>query len=174
MDADRFRSTMKSFHFQSQQWISRPRAEVFEFFSSAFNLERITPRWLKFRVMTPAPIEMRVGTLIDYQLLIRGIPARWRSRITAWDPPNGFADEQVRGPYRRWFHQHRFTERAGSTFCEDLVEYAPPGGPLLGAILNRLLIARDVRRIFEYRTARLSDIFPQIPAKAHPQTDRSA
>jgi ligand-binding SRPBCC domain-containing protein len=163
---NRSEMAVKTFQLQSQLWVPRPRVEVFDFFSSAFNLERITPSWLSFHVITPAPIEMRVGTLIDYKLLIHGVPARWQSRITKWDPPNGFADEQVRGPYRRWFHEHRFTDSSGKTLCEDSVEYAPPGGPLLGTLLNKLVVASDVRQIFEYRTARLREIFGECAAEA--------
>ena len=74
------------------QWMPLPRDRVFAFFSDAFNLERITPDLLKFRVLTPAPIEMRPGALIDYRLSLRGIPMRWQSEITEWEPPTRFAD----------------------------------------------------------------------------------
>jgi ligand-binding SRPBCC domain-containing protein len=157
---------VKTFQLQSRVWLPRPRAEVFDFFSSAFNLERITPSWLSFHVTTPAPIEMRVGTLVDYKRLIYRVPARWRSRITKWDPPNGFADEQVQGPYRCWFHERRFTQSSGDTLCEDSVECAPPGGPRVGTILDKLVVARDTRQIFEYRTARLREIFRECRAEA--------
>ena len=150
---------MKPFQFHSQLWVPRPRAEVFEFFSSALNLEEITPPWVSFHVISAPPIEMRVGALIDYKLRIHGIPARWQSRITAWDPPSRFVDEQVRGPYSIWIHEHRFTERDGQTLCEDFVQYAPPGGALFAPILNSLLIERDVRKIFAYRSKRLREIF---------------
>jgi ligand-binding SRPBCC domain-containing protein len=150
---------MTSFRFHSELWVPRPRAEVFEFFSSALNLEEITPPWVSFHVITPPPIEMRVGALINYKLRIRGIPARWQSRITVWDPPNRFVDEQVRGPYSIWIHEHRFTEREGKTLCEDSVQYAPPGGALFAPLLNALLVKRDVRKIFEYRSRRLREIF---------------
>ena len=150
---------MKPFQFRAQLWVPRPRGEVFEFFSSALNLEQITPPWVSFRVITPPPIEMRVGALIDYSLRIRGIPARWQSRITAWEPPYRFVDEQVRGPYSIWIHEHRFTEGEGKTLCEDYVQYAPPGGALFAPLLNALLIERDVRKIFDYRSQRLREIF---------------
>ena len=146
---------MRRFQFQSTLWVPRPREEVFAFFSDALNLERITPPWLQFHVITPTPIRMEVGTQIDYRIKIRGIPARWRSRITVWEPPGRFVDEQVRGPYRLWVHEHRFTEDSTGTVCEDHVQYAPPGG----ALINRLFVERDIRNIFSYRTERLRQIF---------------
>ncbi|HET6143992.1 MAG TPA: SRPBCC family protein [Candidatus Acidoferrales bacterium] len=147
---------MKLFCFETGQWLPRPRNEIVEFFSDAFNLEKITPPWLRFRVLTPAPIAMREDTRIEYRLRIHGVPVRWQTRISAWHPPQGFVDEQISGPYRVWIHEHRFTERDGGTFCEDSVRYAPRGG----AMMNRLFVARDVREIFTYRAERLNEFFP--------------
>jgi len=150
---------MKIFHFRSRLWLPRPRIEVFEFFSDALNLEELTPPWLKFHVITPQPIQMREGAEIDYRLKVHTIPVRWRSRITAWDPPSRFADEQLRGPYRLWIHEHRFTEDSGGTACEDHMQYATWGG----ALINRLFVEPDVRKIFVYRSARLQEIFASVP-----------
>lgn len=150
---------MKTFHFGDRLWLPRSRPEVFEFFSDAFNLERITPPWLKFQVVTAPPIRMQEGAEIEYRLKIRGIPTRWRSRITAWDPPRRFVDEQLHGPYRLWVHEHRFTETAGGTSCEDSVEYAPPGGALFNNLINKLMVERDVRQIFAYRSERLQEMY---------------
>ena len=146
---------MKIFHFRSQLWLPRPRIEVFDFFSNALNLEELTPPWLQFHVLTPQPIQMHAGTEIDYRLKIRGIPVRWRSRITAWDPPHRFIDEQLRGPYRLWIHEHRFRDDSAGTICEDHVQYATWGG----ALIKRLFVEPDVRKIFAYRSARLQKIF---------------
>jgi len=148
---------MKSFHFEASLWLPRPRGEVFEFFSNALNLEKITPPWLQFEVVTPTPIQINQGTEIDYRLRIRGIPVQWQSRITAWDPPRRFVDEQVRGPYRVWIHEHRFSEKAGGTLCEDSVRYFPLGG----ALINKLFVERDVRQIFAYRSACLNEFFQE-------------
>jgi ligand-binding SRPBCC domain-containing protein len=151
---------MKIFHFESALWLPRTRPEVFAFFADALNLEKITPPWLEFHVTTPQPIQMREGAEIEYRLKIRGIPIRWRSRITVWDPPRRFVDEQLRGPYRLWVHEHHFTEESGGTSCEDSVQYAPLGG----ALINKLMVERDVRQIFAYRSGRLKEMYGLPPA----------
>jgi ligand-binding SRPBCC domain-containing protein len=125
--------------------------EAFGFYGDAHNLERITPPWLGFEVTTPAPIEMGVGTLIEYRLRLHRVPIRWRTRIEVWEPPRRFVDVQIRGPYALWEHTHRFAEDGpGATVIEDRVRYALPFGPL-GALANRLLVQRDLRQIFDYR-----------------------
>lgn len=97
---------MKIFEFHCDQLLATDIEEIFAFFCDAQNLESITPPWLKFEVLTPAPIELGEGALIDYRLRVRGIPLRWQSKITHWDPPHSFVDEQLRGPYRLWIHTH--------------------------------------------------------------------
>jgi hypothetical protein len=146
---------MRTFRFHDEVTVPRPQAEVFGFFANALNLETITPLWLQFHVTTKQPIEMREGVEIDYKLKIRGFPVRWRSKITVWEPPHRFVDEQLRGPYRLWIHEHTFRTMAGGTLCEDNVQYAPLGG----WIVNKLLVERDVNMIFSYRSARLKEIF---------------
>jgi ligand-binding SRPBCC domain-containing protein len=128
-------------------WLPRPIEDVFAFYSDAWNLERITPPWLRFRILTPAPIEMRAGTMIDYRLRLHGIPIAWRSEITVWEPPHRFVDEQRRGPFERWVHEHGLEERDGGTLVRDRVIYEPRGG----AIADRLLVRRDLDRIFAFR-----------------------
>ncbi|MCY4653523.1 MAG: SRPBCC family protein [Dehalococcoidia bacterium] len=142
---------MSVFALRNEVWLPRPIDEVFEFFSDAYNLETLMPPILRFEVLTPAPIRMAAGTLIDYKLRLRGLPVRWQSEITVWEPPRRFVDEQRRGPYSMWVHEHTFEEKDGGTLAKDNVNYAVPGG----ALVNRLFVARDVRRIFEYRTERL-------------------
>lgn len=132
-------------------WLPRPRDEVFAFFSDAHNLEQLTPPFLRFEVLTPAPIPMRAGALIDYRLRLRGIPIRWRTEIAEWDPPRRFVDVQLRGPYRLWRHTHEFSDENGGTRCDDRVEYLVPGG----ALVAKLFVQRDVERIFEYREAQM-------------------
>ena len=123
---------------------------VFPFFADARNLEAITPPLLRFRVVTPDPIEMRVGTLIQYRLRLHGIPISWLTAIQAWEPPQRFVDVQVRGPYALWHHTHTFTAVAEGTVMRDTVRYAIGFGPL-GALADRVLVRRDLQAIFDFR-----------------------
>lgn len=146
---------MKEFTLHDELWLPRPCDEIFPFFADARNLEKITPPWLKFQVLTPAPIEMRPGTLIDYRIRIHGFPIGWRTEITAWEPPHRFIDVQLSGPYSLWYHTHTFEARDGGTLCRDDVRYRPHGG----ALVNWLFVRRDVERIFEFRQQRLKEFF---------------
>lgn len=143
------------YEFQSETTIGRPLEEVFAFFSDARNLEILTPDFLRFQILTPTPIRLAPGTIIDYRLRIRGIPIRWRSEITVWEPPLRFVDEQRRGPYRTWIHEHRFRPAGEGTLVEDRVRYSHFGGRLV----NRLFVAPDIRRIFEFRRRKLIEVF---------------
>jgi len=132
------------------QFIARPRDEVFAFFADPRNLERITPAPLRFRIVSPPPIEVRSGTLIDYRLRLHGVPFRWRTRIERVDPPHAFVDTQLVGPYRRWEHLHEFTEVDGGTEMRDRVEYTLPFGPL-GHLARLLLVRGALEGIFDFR-----------------------
>ena len=145
---------MKTYTFILEQQIKKPLQEVFSFFSDANNLTEITPPWLRFVVLTPPPIKMNIGTKIDYRLKLRGIPIRWQSEITEWNPPHHFKDEQRRGPYRVWIHKHTFIESAGGTLVTDEVEY----GVLGGNLVNKLFVQPDIEKIFEYRMRRLEEL----------------
>ena len=137
---------------ERQQLLPGEPADVFPFFADALNLERITPPWLGFRVVTGGPIDMGPGTLIEYRLRLHRVPVRWLTRIEVWEPPLRFVDAQVRGPYRHWRHEHRFgAADGGGTLVRDRVDYELPLGPL-GAVAHVLFVGRDLERIFDHRT----------------------
>ncbi len=131
---------------ESDLWLPRSLDEVFAFFSNAANLEALTPPWLHFRILTPKPIPMRQGTLIDYSIRLHGIPISWQSEITVWDPPHRFVDVQRRGPYRRWVHTHSFEDVKGGTTVGDSVEFDVPFAFAAG-----WFVMREVRTIFAFR-----------------------
>jgi ligand-binding SRPBCC domain-containing protein len=140
------------------------RAEAFAFFSDAGNLERITPPALKFHIITPQPIRVRQGTLIDYRLKVRGIPVRWQTEISVWDPPHAFVDRQLHGPYKQWIHRHTFVEiDKNTTLIEDEVKYRVGFAPF--GEMAHLLVRRELDHIFDYRQKRVAEI---LTGKAHP------
>ena len=106
---------MRTFTFSSSLVLPRGLDELFPFFAEARNLETLTPSWLSFKVLTPGPVEMRPGTLIDYRLAWHGLPLRWRTIIDVWEPPHRFVDRMLKGPYRLWVHEHTFTAVDGGT-----------------------------------------------------------
>ena len=128
----------------------RSGEDVFAFFAQAGNLQRITPPWLGFSLATPEPVEMKVGTLIEYRLHLRRIPLRWISRIELWEPGHAFVDVQVKGPYRLWHHRHEFQPAGGGTLVSDHVTYSLPLGPL-GGVAHSAFVERDLARIFAFR-----------------------
>jgi ligand-binding SRPBCC domain-containing protein len=145
---------MRVFELERRLTVPKPLAEVFTFFSDPFNLEAITPPWMHFGIRSISDPSIREGTEIHYGLKVRGVPLRWTSRITGWDPPHRFVDEQVRGPYRLWVHTHTFEARGNETVVGDHVRYAPIGGWLA----DRLLVRADLNRIFDYRHQRLAEL----------------
>jgi ligand-binding SRPBCC domain-containing protein len=148
---------MTIYQLNRELWVPRPLPGVFEFFSRADNLERITPSWMMFRILTPGPIQMREGATIAYKLRMRGVAIRWLTRIERWDPPFHFIDVQAKGPYKLWRHTHRFSEVRGGTLIVDTVEYALPFG-VLGRVVHRIQVAKDLSQIFDYREQRILEL----------------
>ena len=150
--------TAHRYVLEREQTLARPIEEVFGFFEDAFNLESITPDFLRFRVLTPAPIEMAAGTRLEYKLRLFGLPVRWRTLISEYEPVHGFRDRQASGPFRLWDHRHTFEAVPGGTRVRDRVDYEMPFGPL-GRLVHAVFIGRVVRRIFDYRAEQMQRRF---------------
>ena len=132
--------------------------EVFAFFGKPENLAHITPPWLGFRILTPSPVAMRQGALIDYQISLGPFPTRWRSMITAFEPPHLFVDEQLNGPYSFWHHTHRFEAKGSGTVISDEVRYLLPFGPL-GKLVHAVTVRRQLQGVFSHRRGVIADYF---------------
>lgn len=145
---------------EQRQVIPGALAEVFAFFKRPENLERLTPPWLNFRILSASDPEVRAGTRIRYRLRLNGIPLTWESLISRYEENVLFVDEQLRGPYRRWVHQHDFREVPGGVEVSDRVEYALPFGPL-GDVAHALFVRRQLGAIFDYRKRVMAEIFGQ-------------
>lgn len=140
-----------SLHFlEREQFVPRGRDEVFAFFAQPENLAEFTPSWLGFEMLTPSPVPMHAGALIDYRIRLGCVPVRWRTMITAFEPPHRFVDEQLLGPYSYWHHTHAFTERDGGTLITDRVKYLMPLG-VLGRLAHALVVGRQLDAIFGMR-----------------------
>jgi ligand-binding SRPBCC domain-containing protein len=134
---------------------------VFAFFSDAWSLPLLIPDWIRFDILTPGPLVMQQGTHFDYAIRLHGVPFRWKSEISIWDPPHGFVDEQRRGPFRSWIHTHSFEEAdSDRTIVRDVVRYGVPGG----ALVDRLIVEPKLRKIFAHRRRRLDQIFKDASA----------
>ena len=145
--------------FSDELWLPLPPDELFPFFANAANLDALTPPWLNFRIVTQPPIEMCEGALIDYRLCVHGLPLRWRTRINLWEPPYRFVDEQIRGPYLQWIHEHTFEPHDGGTLTCDHVRYAAP----FDFLTHRWLVRPDLEKIFAYRKQELRKRFSNRP-----------
>jgi ligand-binding SRPBCC domain-containing protein len=143
---------------RTRQQVPAPLEEVFPFFARPENLAVITPGWLKFTILTPSPIPMREGAVVDYQIGLGPLPTRWRTMITTYDPPHVFVDEQLSGPYSFWHHTHRFEASEVGTLLTDEVRYLLPSGPL-GDLVHAVAIKRQLRGIFAHRHRVIADKF---------------
>ncbi len=137
-------------YHNADQFIPLPKDKVFHFFSLAENLEQITPPWLNFKITHKSADKIAENILIDYKLKIHGIPVKWRTRISKWQPDELFVDEQLKGPYTKWYHVHSFHDVAGGTLIRDDVTFRVPGS-IIGKWLLTPFIRKDVEAIFSYR-----------------------
>ena len=148
---------MTGYRFSTEQYIPRDIDRVFDFFSRAENLETITPPWLKFRITSPLPDVMQTGTHISYRLTLHGIPVRWLTEITIWEPPFRFVDTQLSGPYSLWVHEHRFEKKPGGTLMFDTVDYNFRGG-IIRPLINRFFVSGRIEEIFSYRNNKIREL----------------
>mgnify|MGYP003401969753 len=149
-------------HTVSREYtVNRPIEEVFEFFCNAENLELLTPSDLNFRILTPLPIIMRKGTLIDYRITLSGIPFSWQTEITEWQPPCRFVDRQLKGPYKIWIHEHLFTARGNETTVTDNVEFRSKGW-IFEPLIYRFFVKKRLDRILDYRQSKFKTIFQEV------------
>jgi ligand-binding SRPBCC domain-containing protein len=152
-------------HLRTEVVVPAPLEEAFAFFADAWNLERLTPPWLNFRIRTPRPVVMAEGAELEYEIVLHGLPIPWRTRIDVWEPGVRFVDRQCLGPYRWWRHEHRFERAAGGTRVSDHVEYLPRF-----RWLTSRLVDRDVGRIFAFRREALLAIFAQAASGSSSST----
>ncbi len=149
--------------------VEQPLETVFEFFADARQLERITPPILNFKILTPMPVEIKAGLLLDYQISIHKVPIKWRTEIAVWEPPYRFVDRQLKGPYHLWHHEHTFEETENGTLVKDKVLYKPIGG----ALVHKLFVRRDLEKIFRYRQEKIAEMpqvdTPVVHESGHPQ-----
>ena len=148
------------FTLEQRQLVKRPLVEVFGFFSRPENLERLTPKNLGFRILTPTPIVMKEWSVIDYSIRIAGLPVRWTTLITLYEPPHRFVDLQLKGPYSYWHHTHTFSDSADGTLITDEVRYALPFG-ILGRLVRALVVRRQLDTIFRDRSYVIEKLFSQ-------------
>lgn len=160
----------RTYTLEREQEIRRSRHETFAFFGDALNLERITSPFLRFRILTPPPIRMAAGTLLDYRLSLFGVPFRWRTVIESWQPEETFVDLQIKGPYALWRHTHYFeTLSSERTLVRDRVEYRLPCG-LMGRLAHCLFVARWLKQIFDYRAEMIAQLLaPRFGAQDGPE-----
>jgi ligand-binding SRPBCC domain-containing protein len=132
--------------------------EIFDFFSNAENLNTVTPTEVEFSMLTPTPIKMQVGTLINYRIKLMGIPFYWRTHINVWEPPYRFVDEQVKGPYILWHHEHTFEQKDGYVLMTDKLHYLSPGW-FLEPLINRFFVTPQIKKIWQYRDQQFKKLF---------------
>lgn len=149
---------MKIYELSVSHQVNAPLEKVFNFFSKPENLSKITPAKMGFNVLTPLPIKMERGALIDYTIKVVVLPLRWRTLITTYEPPNKFVDEQLKGPYSFWHHTHTFESVDNGVLIKDVIKYAIPMG-IFGRILHYIWIKNDLKRVFDYRKEVIDKIF---------------
>ena len=166
-------TALPGWRLSAVQSFAAPREEVFHFFADAGNLQAITPPWLHFHIVTPQPISLHTGALLDYRLRLHGVPIRWRTEISVWEPPVRFCDRQLRGPYLQWEHTHTFTEEKGGVVVQDIVDYRLPLG-LFGRIAHAAMVKLQLLSIFRFRQREIARLFGvTLEQRQEPQIELS-
>lgn len=140
----------------------RPLEEVFEFFSNAENLNKVTPTDLSFSFLSPLPIKMHAGALIDYRIKLMGVPFYWRTLISDWEPPYRFVDQQIRGPYVLWHHEHTFEDKGDHVLMVDTVHYLSPGW-FLESLIDKIFVRKQLEGVWAYRDKCFKELFGKKP-----------
>ena len=164
---------MKVYKMKKELFVKRELREVFAFFEQPENLERLTPSTLGFKILTPSPIKMKEGALIDYTIRLGGVPVHWQTLISDYDPPYRFVDEQLKGPYTFWHHTHTFTEKDGGTLIADEVRYVLPFG-ILGRFVHSLFVKRQLMHIFDFRSSVIKEILENESENKNIDTSESS
>ncbi len=151
---------MKPHVLEYETKLYRPLEEVFEFFSNAENLNLVTPPEVKFAFLTPMPIKMQVGAVIDYRIKLLGIPFYWRTQISSWEPPYRFVDIQAKGPYVFWHHEHTFEQKNGYVLMTDRIHYLSPGG-FLEPLVDKFFVKKQLASVWAFRDKQFIKIFGQ-------------
>jgi len=146
--------------FERTIWLPAGREHLFDFFSRAENLQLVTPRWRDFKILTPLPVEMKLGAIFDYRIRLYGVAVTWRTKITGWEPPRRFEDTQLAGPYKVWVHEHLFEPENGGTRMTDRVRYRSRGGPM-EPLVSALFVRSRLEKIFAFREEAFRQLFTQ-------------
>lgn len=149
---------MRTYILEREQWLPKSVNEAYSFFSRPENLQLITPPWLDFRMVQASEV-LAAGSLIRYRLRWHGVPIRWTTEIIEWNPPHGFVDRSVSGPYALWNHEHWFVAKDGGTTMRDRVTYGLPLG-WAGSVAHWVLVKRDTEKLFDFRAEAMRRLFP--------------
>jgi ligand-binding SRPBCC domain-containing protein len=139
--------------------------EIFNFFSRAENLDQVTPEDLDFSILTPSPIPAKMGTLIDYRITLMGVPFFWRTLISDWEPPYRFVDQQLKGPYVLWHHEHTFEQKEDYVLMTDRVHYLSPGW-IFEPLIDRFFVRPQLDKVWVFRGKRFDELFGEKTVKS--------
>ena len=151
------------YQLKTKQFVKTDMATCWDFFSDPKNLSKITPQSMGFIVRTELPDKMYEGLMIEYTVSpMLGIPMNWITEIKTVKNHSFFVDEQRKGPYRIWHHEHHFKEVEGGVEMTDIVSYELPLG-FLGRLMHPILVKNKLKEIFDYRRQKVDELFIATP-----------